>query len=168
MEWASELSLLARVAAAMFLGGLIGLERERTDRPAGFRTHMLVAGSGALLYGLVAALVQESHQEHPNQILRADPVRVIEALVTGISFLGAGTIFVSGRKNTVRGLTTAASLLLSGCMGLAVGMEHYVAAVGVTVFVLVVLWGGRKIEEALHLKPTSAEAANEETAKPAS
>jgi putative Mg2+ transporter-C (MgtC) family protein len=152
MNGHEECALLFRVAFAMLLGGAIGFEREKVERPAGLRTHMLVAGAGALIYGLVALLLQEMNDSSAPSWIRADPVRVTEALVTGISFLGAGTIFVSGRRERVQGLTTAASLLISGCIGLAIGMRHYVAAAGVTLLVLFVLHGVRRFEKALALK----------------
>lgn len=152
MDGHEEYALVLRVALAMLLGGAIGFEREKVDRPAGLRTHMLVAGSGALIYGLVALLLQEMNGGSVPSWIRADPIRVTEALVTGISFLGAGTIFISGRRERVQGLTTAASLLISGCMGLAIGMEHYVVGAGVTLLVLFVLHGVRRFEKAMALK----------------
>ena len=116
MDWASQLPIIGEVALAMVLGGAIGVEREFADKPAGFRTHMLVAGAAALLVGLSAALVAE-YAAHPNSdLLRFDPVRVVEAIVTGVSFLGAGTIFRRSETNHVEGLTTAASILLAAAV----------------------------------------------------
>jgi putative Mg2+ transporter-C (MgtC) family protein len=110
--WAQQLFLIAEVALAMLLGGIIGIEREIADKPAGFRTHVLVAGAAALLVGLSSALIIDYAADPNAQLIRFDPVRVIEAIVTGGSFLGAGTIFRRSETNHVEGLTTAASILL--------------------------------------------------------
>jgi putative Mg2+ transporter-C (MgtC) family protein len=140
-----ELEILAEVALAMLLGGLVGIEREFADKPAGFRTHMLVAGAAALLVGLAGALMNRFIPGHET-ILRSDPIRIVEAVITGISFLGAGTIFRYGRSSHVQGLTTAASLLLSGAIGIATALRQFVLAIGVTLLALIVLRGLRVIE----------------------
>ena len=90
MELSTELQILGKVALAALLGGLVGIEREFAERPAGLRTHMLV-GATAALFVMLAEFLTSTFQ--PRDILRVDPVRVIEAIVVGISFLGAGTIF---------------------------------------------------------------------------
>ena len=92
MDISWELKVTGQVAVAMVLGGLIGLERETANKPAGFRTHMLVAGAAALLVGLGHALIEE-FDRHTGLRLQSDPIRIVEAIVTGVSFLGAGTIF---------------------------------------------------------------------------
>jgi putative Mg2+ transporter-C (MgtC) family protein len=142
----SELILLGEVALAMALAAAIGWNREKANRPAGLRTHMLVAAAGALLYGSVVGAVPEIDQARDADWLRADPFRVVEALVAGISFLGAGTIFVSGKENSVKGLTTAASLLVSGCVGLSVAMNHYTVAIGATVLAVLTLTALNRME----------------------
>lgn len=152
MDWTSQLPIIAEVALAMLLGGVIGVEREIADKPAGFRTHMLVAGAAALLVGLSFALVAEYAADPNAELLRFDPVRVVEAIVTGVSFLGAGTIFRRGETNHVEGLTTAASILLAAAVGIAVALRQFVLAVAVTVLVLVVLRGMRLFENWLNTK----------------
>jgi putative Mg2+ transporter-C (MgtC) family protein len=121
-----------RVILALFVGGLVGLERERRDRPAGIRTHMLVC-AGSTLITLVSMLLGGP---------RTDPTRIAAQIVSGIGFLGAGTIFRSGA--TVRGLTTAAGLwLVAGVgMGIAAGGTLLELAVitGLTVW-MVNTWG---------------------------
>ena len=140
MDIGWELKVTAQVAVAMVLGGLIGLEREAAHKPAGFRTHMLVAGAAALLVGLGHALVAEF--DRPSGMrLQADPIRIVEAIVTGVSFLGAGTIFRRPKGEQVEGLTTAAALLLCAALGVCVAVERFVLAVGVTGLTLVVLRG---------------------------
>lgn len=128
----------------MLLGGVIGLEREIANRPAGFRTHMLVSGAAALLVGLGDALV--TRFGGGDALLRTDPIRIVEAIVTGVSFLGAGTIFRRGGEH-VEGLTTAASLLLSAAIGIAVALRQWTLAIGVVVIALLVLRGVGALEK---------------------
>lgn len=136
--WATQLLLVAEVAFAMLLGGIIGFERELANKPAGFRTHMLVSGAAALLVGMGDALVAHMAEDASGGLIQADPFRIIGAVVSGISFLGAGTIFRGGNHH-VEGLTTAASLLICASVGVAVGSRQWVTAIGVTVLTLAVL-----------------------------
>lgn len=135
----SQVDVLISVILAMFFGGLIGIEREYADKPAGFRTHMLVAGAAALLVGLGDALMHRFTSEVYGDVLRTDPMRIVEAIITGVSFLGAGTIFYRGENNLVKGLTTAASLLLVSGVGIAIALNQYILAFGVTMISLMVL-----------------------------
>jgi putative Mg2+ transporter-C (MgtC) family protein len=137
-DWLQQLALIGQVAIAMLLGGLIGFERELAHKPAGFRTHMLVAGATALFAGLGIAITAHFARRFGVGTYRADPVRVMQAIVLGVSFLGAGTIF-RREGGQVEGLTTAATILLASGVGLACALEHYVVAVGVTVLTLLVL-----------------------------
>lgn len=152
MDWESQLPIIGEVALAMLLGGAIGVEREIADKPAGFRTHMLVAGAAALLVGLSSALVLNFSADRANDLLRFDPIRVVEAIVTAVGFLGAGTIFRRGETNHVEGLTTAASILLAAAIGIAVALRQFALAAAVTVLVLLVLRGMRVIENWLATK----------------
>lgn len=146
-DWLAQLSIVIKVAIAMLLGGLIGLEREYARKPAGFRTHMLVAGAASLLVGLADVLVaQFSLEQGSPQFLRTDPIRIVEAIVAGVSFLGAGTIFRSGQGKNMEGLTTAASILLAAGVGIAVALEQIFTALGVTFLGLVVLRFVRIVE----------------------
>lgn len=137
-DWQSQLILVGQVAVAMVLGGLIGFERELAHKPAGFRTHMLVAGATALFAGLGFTLTMHFASAFPSADFRADPVRVLQAIVIGVSFLGAGTIF-RREGGQVAGLTTAASILLAAGVGLACALERYVTALAVTLLALLVL-----------------------------
>lgn len=143
MDWldasAPQLWLLLRVGGAALLGGLIGTEREIAHKPAGLRTHMLVAGAAALIVGLGTVLTSHFETAEGSQSLRTDPIRLLEALVTGVSFLGAGTIIRSRGGDMVRGLTTAASLLFTAVVGATVALEQYVLAVGSTLLLLLTL-----------------------------
>ena len=147
----NELLVLARVAGAMLLGALIGTEREVAQRPAGLRTHMLVSGASALLTSLGLGLVTSFDAQTGGDVLRADPIRVIEAIVTGIAFLGAGTILRSG-PDDITGLTTAASLLLSASIGISAALSRWVLAVGIVVLALATLFLVRHLERPLGKK----------------
>lgn len=138
-QWQTQLVIIATVAYAMALGGAIGFERELKDRPAGFRTHMLVAGAAALLVGLGDLLAIGFTDEHYRDVIRVDPLRLVEAVVAAVGFLGAGAIFRRSGGNSVSGLTTAASLLMVAAIGIAAGLHAYALALGVTVLTLMVL-----------------------------
>ena len=128
-----ELKVLGYVALSLLLGGIIGLEREWADKPAGLRTHMLVAGAATFLTSMGEILI--ANLDVPESLIRSDPVRIIEAIITGISFLGAGTIIRHKGENEIEGLTTAASLLFAAAIGIGVAEEQFVLAGG-TVFLI--------------------------------
>jgi len=136
-----QVRILASVALAMVLGAAIGLEREVKDKPAGLRTHMLVAGAAALLVALSDVAVSRFNVDLGTGLVRSDPIRIIEAVITGISFLGAGTILRHKGSDHVEGLTTAASLLFVAALGICVALSQVLLAIGVTVLVLVTLRG---------------------------
>ena len=148
MNWLMQFEVIGEVALAMLLGGIIGFERELADKPAGFRTQMLVAGAAALLVGLGDAMILRFVSDSKVQVT-ADPIRIVEAIVTGISFLGAGTIFRRDQSEQVQGLTTAASILLCAAVGISVALRQFVLAIGVTLLALVVLRGLTGIENRL-------------------
>lgn len=129
--------IILEVIVAMILGGLIGIEREGADKPAGLRTHMLVAGAAALFVGLGGLLVNQFPTNEG--VLRSDPIRIFEAIITGISFLGAGTIIFHRGTERVEGITTAASLLFTAAIGVTVGMSQWFLAVVLTGVLLIVL-----------------------------
>lgn len=124
--------LLVRLALACFLGGVIGYERERTRHPAGFRTHILVC-VGAALVMLCNIYIFEQYKGHAN----IDPGRFGAQVISGIGFLGAGTILKEGVN--VKGLTTAASLWTVACIGIAVGLGFYSGSILTTVLVIITL-----------------------------
>ncbi len=138
MHWNYELIVIAKTVLAMFLGAMLGLERESSGKPAGFRTHILVAGAATLFICTGDWLV---HQfiDTTSATMRADPLRVIQAIVTGISFLGAGTIIRQRHSNQIEGLTTAASILWASAIGICIAIDLYIVGVGVTVLTLLVL-----------------------------
>ncbi len=147
MQWIelSQMAALGNVLLAMALGAVIGWERELLDKPAGFRTHILVAGAAALfvIIGDILVAVQVADED----AIRTDPVRIVEAVITGVSFLGAGTIIQLRQRGRVEGLTTGASLLFVAAVGICVAIHQYVVAAGATLLVLFVLHGGRLLEQ---------------------
>jgi putative Mg2+ transporter-C (MgtC) family protein len=139
-----ELLILLRLVIAAVLSGLIGYERERGGKDAGLRTHMLVAVGAALFVSFTDLFIIEYQPLTPpgppgNFRVQIEPLATVEAIVTGISFLGAGTIFVAGRQGRVKGLTTAASIWVTAAVGIAVGLERYVVATGSTLLILIIL-----------------------------
>lgn len=134
-----DVQILFRAIVALLLGGAIGWERETAGKWAGFRTHMLVCLSSMLFVDLGLLLIHYTQTGLDTMTLRTDPVRIIQSIVTGIAFLGAGTIFHDQSHRKARGLTTAASLLVTAPIGIAVAIDRYILAIGVTVIVLFVL-----------------------------
>lgn len=134
---ALDLNIFLRLLVALALSCLLGWEREHTGKAAGLRTHMLV-GMGAALFVTIGELFVLHFREY-DENMRFDPLRIIEAVVTGISFLGAGTIFVSRGGEHVKGLTTAASIWTTAAVGMLAGLERYVLAAASTVLIFIVL-----------------------------
>lgn len=154
---------LATLGLAALLAGGIGLERELQGKPAGLRTHILVGLSSALLVLLGDVYVARFHSEFGGGLVQADPIRLIQAVVVGISFLGAGTILHEGGSR-VEGLTTAASILLTAGIGIAVALGAGALAACVTVAVVALLVVLRRLERWLGSKAahTGAESVREE------
>jgi putative Mg2+ transporter-C (MgtC) family protein len=132
----AELLLLVRLLAAGALGSVLGWEREQARKPAGLRTHMLVAIAAALYTVLAELFAQEAGEAGAT---RADPIRAIQAIAMGIGFLGGGVIFVSHRRDQVHGLTTAGSIWATAAVGIAAGLAHSVLAAGATLILVFVL-----------------------------
>lgn len=124
------LSTFVRLALAMLCGGVLGIERGKKHRPAGFRTYMLVC--------VGATLVMLTNQFICKEYGTGDPARLGAQVISGIGFLGAGTIIVTGR-NRVKGLTTAAGLWACACVGLAIGIGFYSGAIIGCTMILVVM-----------------------------
>lgn len=139
----TEFLILFRLIVAGLLGGLVGYERQWSGKRAGLRTHMLVAMGAALFVSFTDLELTDVRK------LSLDPARnvsvqihlhaPVQAIITGIGFLGAGTIFVGGRRGHVHGLTTAASIWIIAAVGVAVGFDRYLLAVGASGLILIVL-----------------------------
>jgi putative Mg2+ transporter-C (MgtC) family protein len=138
LDW----NLILRLLIAAVLGSIIGADRERLAWAAGLRTHMLVS-VGACLFMIVSAFGFSDILGTRNVIL--DPSRIAAQVVSGIGFLGAGSILLRGE--VVRGLTTAASLWSVAAIGLAVGGGLYIEAGAATIVIMVILAGIKPIEE---------------------
>lgn len=134
----TDLLLLLRLLASAICTGAIGWERERAGKSAGLRTHMLVGIGAALFVALTEAIVDRAAAEGAG-VARPDPLRAIDAVATGIGFLGGGIIFVNAKQDRVRGLTTAASVWTASAVGVACGLGRYTLAAGATVLSLIVL-----------------------------
>lgn len=150
-----DIDFFLRILAAALLGGLIGLEREYRAKEAGFRTHFLVAMGAALFmilsaHGFSDVLTSENH--------RLDVSRIAAQVVTGIGFIGAGTIIF--QRHAVRGLTTAAGLWVTAAIGMAAGAGMYGLAVFTTVLVLIGLEAFNHFLR--HIGPKEAEKGKED------
>ncbi len=139
-----ELWILLRLVVAAVLGGIVGYERAATGKRAGLRTHMLVAVGSALFMSTTDIAADWTRglklPEAPSvlqvQIAVLSPV---QAIATGIGFLGAGTIFLGGHQQRVHGLTTAASIWVIAAVGVAVGCDRFLLATGAALLTLVIL-----------------------------
>ena len=131
----SPWEMALRMAIALLFGGIVGWEREAQGRPAGLRTHMLVA-LGAAGFTLVAVEILEMSL-NTDGATRMDATRILGSIVGGVGFLGAGAIITSGGK--VRGLTTAAGLWVVAAVGVAAGAGHYVLSVMLVCFTIITL-----------------------------
>lgn len=132
----SAATVAARLLLSLALGALIGWEREVKSRAAGLRTHMLIALAASMF--TIVAMELTAFPAERDDLLRFDPLRLIEAVTAGVAFLAAGSIIISG--GNVRGVTTGASMWLSGAIGLACGAGSGLLAVMGTALALVILW----------------------------
>ena len=139
MAIVSNTEVVVRLLLALFLSGLVGLEREARGQPAGFRTHILVCVGSTLM--MLTGLYLTAHY---HGVVEVDPSRLAAQVVSGIGFLGAGTIIQF--RDSVRGLTTAASLWTAAGIGLAAGCGFYAGAISTTGLVLIVLLVLRGLE----------------------
>lgn len=134
MAWEYVLTIFV----GAILGGAIGFEREYRSKEAGFRTHFLV-GLGSALFMVLSLHGFDDIETQAGVIIQRDPARMAAQVVSGIGFIGAGTIIF--RKNVVKGLTTAAGLWVTSAIGMAAGVGMYGVAVAATVMVIVCLEG---------------------------
>jgi putative Mg2+ transporter-C (MgtC) family protein len=140
-----ELNILLKVVVSICLGGLIGIERELARKPAGIRTHMFVAGTATLVICLSTLLIQDFNETF--ETVSADPVRVLEAIIVGVSFIGAGTVLKNEKEHRVFYLTTAASILFAAGIGITVALERYILACTLAILVVLVNAGVGSVEQ---------------------
>ncbi len=141
----TTIDIIFRIILAILLGGFVGFEREMTNRPAGFVTHTLVCVGACVVSLIQLHMVEDTIKiiiENPvlSNAIKTDLGRVVAQVVTGVGFLGAGTIFMD--KGSVKGLTTATTIWVVACIGLAVGLGYYevaIIATGGVGFVVVAL-----------------------------
>lgn len=149
-------SELFKVFLAALLGSVAGLEREIRGRQAGFRTYTLVAIGSCLVMVVSIGMAQMRYPVLDGRAIQVDPARIAYGVMTGIGFLGAGSII--HQKSSVRGLTTAAGIWCVAAVGLAVGAGMFSVAGGATILVLLVLWVmhyiERKVPQARHRQLT--------------
>lgn len=154
----SDIEVLFRVVLAMLLGAIIGFEREVADKPAGLRTHMLVGGAAALLVGIGGRVIADyAVFDNSQTAIRADPIRIIQSVIIGVSFLGAGTIIRQRASQQVEGLTTAATLLFGAVIGICAGLGESLLAVVATVLVVITVAGLKLFERRLANRGTDQE-----------
>jgi putative Mg2+ transporter-C (MgtC) family protein len=138
-----------RLVISVFIGGAIGLDRAYRGRAAGFRTHILVCLASTVLMLLMDYPWLGIHSDYTNMI-RVDPTRMAQGIMTGIGFLGAGVIMQD--KHSVRGLTTAASIWVTAAIGIMVGAGFYSAALAATVLTLITLAVFNKLIDILPMR----------------
>jgi putative Mg2+ transporter-C (MgtC) family protein len=161
MEWMNDLRIIGEVALAALLGGVLGLERELARKPAGLRTQMFVAAGAALMVALGRIMVIDLMRALPSGTIQSDPLRILGAIITGVSFIGAGMIVFHKEENRLEGLTTAAATLMVAGIGIAVALHEIPLAIGLTVMTLLITLGLGVIERRLP-KPPADEVAGQE------
>lgn len=132
----NKYSIFFRLCVAALLGGLLGWERGRADKPVGIRT-MLLISAGAAAFALLGEQIIDASSR--TDIIRVDPTRVLSYIISGVGFLGAGAILHS--KRTVKGITTAASIWVSAAVGAACGVGQFMIAFLLFAIAFVTLWG---------------------------
>lgn len=142
MDLQSAAVLMMRCVVAVVLGGALGWNREARNKPAGLRTHMLVALGSATF--VAASLGMVDRMAGGPTTIRIDPSRVVEGIIGGIGFLGAGSII--RQQGGVHGITTAATIWVVGAIGVVCGIGMYAMAVSTTVLALVILWFFGRLE----------------------
>lgn len=158
MFYLSTLEIAIRLGVAILAGGMVGFEREKKGRDAGFRTHILVA-VGACMFALIelesasAMLNLAAANENASKILTLSVHRLTAQVVSGIGFLGAGTIMLT--KRSIKGLTTAASIWVCAALGIAVGMGYYLIAGLGALVILLTLVAVKRLFSFPHMKKLS-------------
>ena len=142
-----QLVVTVKMAIAAILGAIIGWERDRAGKAAGTRTMELVGTSSALVVAIGEVLNEGADF--------GDPTRALHAVVTGIGFLGAGLIFTIERSKEIQGVTTAATVFSTACMGIAVGLGFFVTAVAFALTIIIVLRSTHILEKAHNVRTST-------------
>lgn len=145
----TKFSIFIRIILAIIIGGLIGYEREKKRKPAGFITHTLVC-LGAAVIAVIQILVSQSSiavvLQNPDlsSVIKIDMGRMTAQVVSGVGFLGAGTIFYT--KGSIRGITTAATLWVTACIGIAIGTGYFFLSITSAIFIIFIMLIMKKFE----------------------
>ena len=137
--------IIMRLLIALIVGGLTGLERERSHQFAGFRTHILVS-VGSCITSITSLSLFFQYSSYSN----IDPARLSAQVLSGVGFLGAGAILKT--SNGIRGLTTAAGIWATACIGIAVGYGYYILAISAWLFVMITLYILKNIDKMIFKK----------------
>lgn len=137
--------IVIRLAAAALIGCVLGLNRELRDKPAGMRTHGLVCLGSALI-----TLASLEITALDDRLDGAGALRAVQGLMAGIGFLGGGVILRDSSTQSIKGLTTAASLWVAACLGIACGMGLWLTTLTAVVLTLLILTAGVRVERAIH------------------
>lgn len=148
-----QLIVTVKMTLAALLGAVIGWERDRAGKAAGTRTMALVGTSSALVVA-VGEVLNEGAKF-------GDPTRALHAVVTGIGFLGAGLIFTIERSKEIQGVTTAATVFSTACMGIAVGLGFFVTGLAFALIVIIVLRSTYILEKAHHVRSSGKSSSSE-------
>ncbi|WP_461206190.1 MgtC/SapB family protein [Clostridium sp. DL1XJH146] len=151
----TKIEILTRLIISVLIGGIIGFEREYKNRPAGLRTHMLVCVGSCVVSIIQILMIEEATNmitANPalNASIKVDIGRMSAGVISGIGFIGAGTII--HHKGSVSGLTTAATLWIVACIGIAIGMGYYFLCISTTVIIILVVVLIKKFEKKHFLK----------------
>ena len=147
-----ELRILLDILITILLTGIIGYEREVSNKPAGLKTNMMVGAASALLVSIGRIMVEEYTGHVLVDSLDFDPLRLIQAIVVGVGFIGGGTILKSEKKEKIRYLTSAATILLSAGVGIVVATQKYILAIGLTLIVFAINTLIGKLEHQLQME----------------
>jgi putative Mg2+ transporter-C (MgtC) family protein len=142
--------IFARFVGAILLGAVIGFEREAKNRPAGLKTHIMVALAAAVFSIISVEAIHTAGMDSDS--FKPDPLRVVEAVTAGVAFLAAGTIVLS--RGEIHGITTGASLWLSGAIGLCLGFGHWVIGFAAVVAGITILFAVGFLEDRLDTNGT--------------
>ncbi len=137
-----DYSLLLRLVAAGVFGGIIGFERSENNHAAGLRTHIILCLGAAAIMVVSECVVSEYNI--PGEVMRMGA-----QIISGVGFLGAGSIIVDGGNNKIRGITTAAGLWTTACLGIVVGCGYYIIAITMMIIMLTAMWGLRSFADKL-------------------
>lgn len=138
------------VIISLLLGGILGAEREWKKKPAGFRTNMIIAGAAALFVSLGRVIVEDFTLLGSDEQFGVDPVRMLHAVIVGISFIGAGTILKSNDESTIKYLTTSATILMAAAIGISIALKQYLLGLSTTIVVVLINNIFNSVNEYIH------------------